>query len=156
MLFRSYHVLSDPDISDAEYDEQFRELEELEHDYPDLRTDDSPTQTVGAPQAGAFAPARHRVPMLSLDNAFSTEELAAWGRRTERIVGDVPAYVCELKIDGVAVSLQYERGRLVRAATRGDGRVGDDITPNVRTIANVPQRLKIGRASCRERVYLCV
>jgi DNA ligase (NAD+) len=141
-LYR-YHVLSDPDISDAEYDELFRELEELERDYPDLRTDDSPTQTVGAPQAGAFAPVRHRVPMLSLDNAFSTEELAAWGKRTERIVGDVPAYVCELKIDGVAVSLQYERGRLVRAATRGDGRVGDDITPNVRTIANVPQRLDL-------------
>ena len=117
--------------------------ETLERDYPDLRTDDSPTQTVGAPQTGAFAPVRHRVPMLSLDNAFSTEELAAWGRRTERIVGDVPAYVCELKIDGVAVSLQYERGRLVRAATRGDGRVGDDITPNVRTIANVPQRLTL-------------
>ena len=136
-LYR-YHVLSDPDISDAEYDELFRELEGLERDYPDLRTDDSPTQTVGAVQAGAFAPVRHRVPMLSLDNAFSTEELAAWGKRTERIVGDVPAYVCELKIDGVAVSLQYERGRLVRAATRGDGRVGDDITPNVRTIANVP------------------
>ena len=141
-LYR-YHVLSDPDISDAEYDELFRELERLERDYPDLRTDDSPTQTVGAVQAGAFAPVRHRVPMLSLDNAFSTEELAAWGRRTERIVGDVPAYVCELKIDGVAVSLQYERGRLVRAATRGDGRVGDDITPNVRTIANVPQRLAL-------------
>ena len=97
---------------------------------------------MGAPQAGAFAPARHRVPMLSLDNAFSTEELAAWGGGRS-IVGDVPAYVCELKIDGVAVSLQYERGRLVRAATRGDGMVGDDITPNVRTIANVPQRLTL-------------
>jgi DNA ligase (NAD+) len=141
-LYR-YHVLSDPDISDAEYDELFRELERLEQDYPDLRTDDSPTQTVGAPPTGAFAPVAHRVPMLSLDNAFSTEELAAWGRRTERIVGDVAAYVCELKIDGVAVSLQYERGRLVRAATRGDGMVGDDITPNVRTIANVPDRLTV-------------
>jgi DNA ligase (NAD+) len=141
-LYR-YHVLSDPDISDAEYDELFRELERLEQDYPDLRTDDSPTQTVGAPQAGAFAPVPHRVPMLSLDNAFSTEELAAWGRRTERIVGDVAAYVCELKIDGVAVSLQYERGRLVRAATRGNGLVGDDITPNVRTVGNVPDRLAL-------------
>jgi DNA ligase (NAD+) len=141
-LYR-YHVLSDPDISDAEYDELFRELERLEEDYPDLRTDDSPTQTVGAPRAAAFAPVAHRVPMLSLDNAFSTEELAAWGRRTERIVGQVAAYVCELKIDGVAVSLQYERGRLVRAATRGDGMVGDDITPNVRTVANVPDRLAL-------------
>jgi DNA ligase (NAD+) len=138
-----YYVLSDPDISDADYDEQLRELERLEQEYPDLRTDDSPTQTVGAAQAGAFAPVRHRVAMLSLDNAFSTEELAAWVKRTERIAGQVPAYVCELKIDGVAVSLQYERGRLVRAATRGDGRVGDDITPNVRTVANVPQRLAV-------------
>jgi len=141
-LYR-YHVLSDPDISDAEYDELFRELERLEHDYPDLRTDDSPTQTVGAPSTAAFAPVAHRVPMLSLDNAFATEELAAWGRRTERIVGEVAAYVCELKIDGVAVSLQYERGRLVRAATRGDGMVGDDITPNMRTIGNVPDRLTL-------------
>jgi DNA ligase (NAD+) len=141
-LYR-YHVLSDPDISDAEYDELFRELERLEQDYPDLRTDDSPTQTVGAPSTAAFAPVAHRVPMLSLDNAFATEELAAWGRRTERIVGEVAAYVCELKIDGVAVSLQYERGRLVRAATRGDGMVGDDITPNMRTIGNVPDRLTL-------------
>jgi DNA ligase (NAD+) len=138
-----YHVLSDPDISDADYDEQLRELERLEQEYPDLRTDDSPTQTVGAAQAVAFAPVRHRVAMLSLDNAFSTEELAAWVKRTERIVGQVPAYVCELKIDGVAVSLQYERGRLVRAATRGDGTVGDDITPNVRAVANVPRRLTL-------------
>src|SRR6266508_4569576 len=138
-----YYVLSDPDISDAEYDELLRELQRLEDDYPDLRTADSPTQMVGAPQAAAFAPVRHRVAMLSLDNAFSTEELAAWGRRTERIVGNVAAYVCELKLDGVAVSLQYERGRLVRAATRGDGTVGDDITPNVRTIAGVPDRLTL-------------
>jgi DNA ligase (NAD+) len=138
-----YYVLSDPDVSDAEYDELLRELEGLEHDYPDLRTADSPTQMVGAPQAAAFAPVRHRVAMLSLDNAFSPEELAAWGRRTDRIVGDVAAYVCELKIDGVAVSLQYERGRLVRAATRGDGLVGDDITPNIRTVAGVPERLTL-------------
>jgi DNA ligase (NAD+) len=138
-----YYVLSDPDISDAEYDELLRELQRLEEEYPDLRTADSPTQMVGAPQAAAFAPVRHQVAMLSLDNAFSTEELAAWGRRAERIVGDVAAYVCEVKIDGVAVSLQYQRGRLVRAATRGDGLVGDDITPNVRTIADVPGRLTL-------------
>src|SRR5919198_2675842 len=138
-----YYVLSDPDISDAEYDQLFRELERLEQEHPDLRTPDSPTQLVGAPPSAAFAPVRHRVPMLSLDNVFSTEALGAWGRRTERLVGEVDAYVCELKIDGVAVSLQYERGRLVRAATRGDGRVGDDITPNVRTIGNVPTRLRL-------------
>ena len=138
-----YYVLSDPDISDAEYDELMRELIALEHDYPDLVTPDSPTQTVGAPPSAAFAPVRHRVPMLSLDNAFSLEELAAWGKRTEKAVGKVSGYVCELKIDGTAVSLQYERGRLVRAATRGNGLVGDDITPNVRTIKNVPARLAL-------------
>jgi len=138
-----YYVLSDPDISDAEYDEALRELVQLEQDYPDLVTPDSPTQTVGAPPSAAFAPVRHRVPMLSLDNVFSFEELAAWGKRTEKGVGQVGAYVCELKIDGTAVSLQYERGRLVCAATRGNGTVGDDITPNVRTIANVPDRLTL-------------
>jgi DNA ligase (NAD+) len=137
-----YYVLSDPDISDAEYDQLLRELSALEEEYPDLLTADSPTQTVGAPPSAAFAPVRHRVAMLSLDNAFSQEELAAWGARTERVVDQVDAYLCELKIDGVAVSLQYEDGRLVRAATRGNGLVGDDITPNVRTIANVPHRLK--------------
>jgi DNA ligase (NAD+) len=138
-----YYVLSDPDISDAEYDELIRQLEGIEADYPDLVTPDSPTQSVGAPPATAFAPVRHRVPMLSLDNAFSQEELLAWGKRTEKAVDAIDGYVCELKIDGVAVSLQYERGRLVRAATRGNGTVGDDITPNVRTINNVPERLII-------------
>ncbi|HEX8928293.1 MAG TPA: NAD-dependent DNA ligase LigA, partial [Actinomycetota bacterium] len=138
-----YYVLSDPDISDAEYDELMRELEGIEADFPDLVTPDSPTQSVGAPPAAAFAPVRHRVPMLSLDNAFSQDELLAWGKRTEKAVDTVDAYVCELKIDGVAVSLQYERGRLVRAATRGNGTVGDDITPNVRTVANVPQHLTL-------------
>ena len=138
-----YYVLSDPDISDAEYDELVRELEGIEAEYPDLVTPDSPTQSVGAPHAAAFAPVRHRVPMLSLDNAFSQEELLAWGKRTEKAVDTVDGYVCELKIDGVAVSLQYERGRLIRAATRGNGTVGDDITPNVRTIGNVPERLTL-------------
>jgi DNA ligase (NAD+) len=138
-----YYVLSDPDVSDAEYDERVRELAALEDEYPDLVTPDSPTQTVGAPRSEAFAPVRHRVPMLSLDNVFNEEELLAWGRRTEKAVGSVDGYVCELKIDGVAVSLQYERGRLVRAATRGNGLVGDDITPNVRTIKNVPERLAL-------------
>jgi len=138
-----YYVLSDPDISDAEYGELVRELETIESEFPDLVTPDSPTQVVGAPHAEAFAPVRHRLPMLSLDNAFNEEELLAWGKRTEKAVGTVDGYVCELKIDGVAVSLQYERGRLVRAATRGNGTVGDDITPNVRTIRNVPERLSL-------------
>lgn len=138
-----YYVLSDPDVSDAEYDELLRELVRLEEEYPDLVTPDSPTQTVGAPPSEAFAPVPHRVPMLSLDNAFNEEELLAWGKRTEKAVGTVDGYVCELKIDGVAVSLQYERGWLVRAATRGNGLAGDDITPNVRTIRNVPDRLQL-------------
>src|SRR5574341_113893 len=94
-----YNVLSDPDISDAEYDELMRELEGIEADYPDLVTPDSPTQLVGAPHAAAFAPVRHRVPMLSLDNAFSDEELLAWGKRTEKAVDPVDGDVCELKID---------------------------------------------------------
>jgi DNA ligase (NAD+) len=141
-LYR-YHVLSDPDISDAEYDQLMRQLEAIEADFPDLVTPDSPTQTVGAAHAEAFAPVPHRVPMLSLDNVFNQDELLAWGKRTEKAVGTVDGYVCELKIDGVAVSLQYERGRLVRAATRGNGAVGDDITPNARTIRNVPERLQL-------------
>ena len=138
-----YYVLSDPDISDAEYDELMRELARLEEQYPDLVTPDSPTQTVGAPPSGAFAPVEHLAPMLSLDNVFSTEELAAWGKRVERQVGEVEAYACEPKIDGVAVSLVYRDGRLVRAATRGDGRIGDDITPNALTIRNVPRSLRL-------------
>ncbi len=141
-----YYVLSDPDVSDAEYDELLRELARLEEEYPDLVTPDSPTQTVGAPPSEAFAPVPHRVPMLSLDNAFNEEELLAWGKRTEKAGGTADGYVCELKIDGVAVSLQYERGWLVRAATRGNGLVGDDITPNVRTIKNVPERLELNDA----------
>jgi DNA ligase (NAD+) len=138
-----YYVLSDPDMSDAEFDELVGELVALERDFPDLVTPDSPTQTIGPPPSEAFAPVRHRVPMLSLDNSFNEEELLAWGKRTEKAVGSVDAYVCELKIDGVAVSLQYERGRLVRAATRGNGLMGDDITPNVRTIKNVRERLDL-------------
>jgi DNA ligase (NAD+) len=136
-----YHVLSDPDIADADYDQLMEELRALEAAYPDLVTPDSPTQRVGAPPSAAFAPVRHRTRMLSLDNAFSPDELTAWGARTERAVSPVGGYVCELKIDGVAVSLTYEHGRLRQAATRGDGELGEDITPNVRTIASVPQRL---------------
>src|SRR4030095_9176036 len=97
-------------------------------------TPDSPTQRVGAPPSAAFAPVRHRIRMLSLDNAFSPEELTAWGARVERAVS-VSGYVCELKIDGVAVSLTYDRGRLRQAATRGDGELGEDMTPNLRPIS---------------------
>ena len=123
-----YHVLDDPEVADAEYDELMRELRELEQRFPELQTPDSPTVTVGGAPADLFAPVTHRAPMLSLDNVFSFEELDAWAARIERVVGDEARYACELKIDGVACALTYERGRLVRAATRGDGRVGEDIT----------------------------
>ena len=134
-----YYVLDQPTVSDAEFDALMRELEELEERHPSLRTPDSPTQKVGAPAGTTFAPVQHLERLLSLDNAFTDEELAAWAARVER-EGDA-RYLCELKVDGLAVDLVYERGRLVRAATRGDGRVGEDITPNIRTLPSVPGRL---------------
>jgi DNA ligase (NAD+) len=138
-----YHVLDDPEVSDAEYDELVGELRRLEEAFPELITPDSPTQRVGGPVSDLFAPVTHRAPMLSLDNAFSAEELDAWGDRVARGLGslDGVAFACELKIDGVACALTYERGSLVRAATRGDGRTGEDITANVRTVKGVPPRL---------------
>jgi DNA ligase (NAD+) len=138
-----YHVLDDPEVADAEYDELMAELRVLEDRFPELQTPDSPTVTVGGAPADLFAPVNHRAPMLSLDNAFTFEELDAWAARVERIVGDEARYACELKIDGVACALTYERGRLVRAATRGDGRVGEDITANVRTVPGVPRTLAV-------------
>ena len=138
-----YHVLDDPEVSDAEYDELIRELRALEDAFPELITPDSPTQGVGAaPATALFAPVEHRAPMLSLDNAFSLDELNAWGDRVTRgLGGAADGFVCELKIDGVACALTYENGRLTRAATRGDGRIGEDITANVRTVEGVPHRL---------------
>jgi DNA ligase (NAD+) len=136
-----YHVKDQPEISDAEYDELVRELTDLEDRFPQLITADSPTQRVGATPIDLFAPVEHRAPMLSLDNAFSFEELDAWGERVGRIVGDQVRFACELKIDGVACALTYERGILIQAATRGDGRVGEDITANVRTVRGVSGRL---------------
>lgn len=138
-----YYVLDEPEISDAEYDELMQELGRLEETFPELITPDSPTQRVGITPADLFAPVEHRSPMLSLDNAFSLEELDAWAVRVERGVGIGVRYSCELKIDGVAVALTYERGSLTRAGTRGDGRVGEDITANVRTVRSVPQRLLV-------------
>jgi DNA ligase (NAD+) len=137
-----YYVLDDPVVSDAEYDELMRELRELEERFPELITPDSPTQRVGITPADLFAPVQHRAPMLSLDNAFSEAELKAWATRVERAVGTSARYSCELKIDGVAVALTYEDGVLVQGATRGDGRTGEDITANVRTVRSVPQRLR--------------
>lgn len=138
-----YHMLDDPEVADAEYDELMRELRELEDRFPELQTPDSPTFTVGGAPADLFAPVAHRAPMLSLDNAFSFEELDAWAARIERGVGAEARYACELKIDGVACALTYERGRLVKAATRGDGRIGEDITSNVRTVQGIPRTLAV-------------
>ncbi|MBI3687078.1 MAG: NAD-dependent DNA ligase LigA [Actinobacteria bacterium] len=137
-----YYVLDRPTVSDAEFDRLLRELQELEETHPALRTPDSPTQRVGGTYSTRFTPVEHVERMLSLDNAFSAEELAAWVARVARDAAGQPAsYLCELKVDGLAIALVYEHGRLVRAATRGDGRTGEDVTPNVRTITGVPDRL---------------
>ncbi|MFC7327792.1 NAD-dependent DNA ligase LigA [Marinactinospora rubrisoli] len=134
------YYLGSPIISDAEYDALMAELRGIEDAHPELRTPDSPTQTVGAPISNEFAPVEHLERMQSLDNAFDPAELDAWALRVENEIA-VDAYLCELKIDGLAVDLVYENGHLVRAATRGDGRVGDDITLNIRTIDAVPVHL---------------
>jgi DNA ligase (NAD+) len=138
-----YHVLDDPEIPDAEYDRLLRELGELEREHPEFVTTDSPTQRVGAAPIGALAQVRHRQPMLSLDNAFSHEEVEAFDRRVrERLeTQQVIQYACEPKLDGLAVSLTYRHGSLETAATRGDGSVGEDVTHNIRTIQSVPLRL---------------
>jgi DNA ligase (NAD+) len=138
-----YHVLDSPLISDAEYDTLMRELNAIEERYPELRTPDSPTQKVGGSVSTLFTPVTHRDRLLSLDNAFSAEELDAWAARVARLgeSGPVGPYLCELKIDGLAIALLYRDGALVRGATRGDGVTGEDVTPNIRTIAGVPSRL---------------
>jgi DNA ligase (NAD+) len=154
-----YYDLDAPEISDADWDALMYELQALERAHPDLVTDDSPTQVVGGTVAALFTPVTHAVPMMSLDNAFDLDELVAWGERLERRLARragtdagtdtdaVPAeptdqtYVCELKIDGVAISIRYENGRLTQAATRGDGRVGEDVTANIATLDDVPHRL---------------
>ncbi|WP_432127330.1 NAD-dependent DNA ligase LigA [Streptomyces sp. bgisy082] len=137
-----YYVKDQPVISDGEFDRLLRSLETLEEEYPELRTPDSPTQKVAGQYETEFTAVEHRERMLSLDNAFDDEELAAWAERVARDVGTPDHhFLCELKVDGLAVNLTYEHGRLTRAATRGDGRTGEDITPNVRTIVDVPERL---------------
>jgi len=137
-----YYGADEPEISDAEFDELLRELIDLEQKYPALVDPDSPTQHPGAATQSTFAPVEHLVPMMSLDNAFSEEELIAWGDRVERALIGPIRFVTEPKMDGLAMSLLYEDGRLVHGATRGDGRVGEDVTANVKTIKQVPQRLK--------------
>src|SRR3954464_11120738 len=141
-----YHVLDEPEVADAEYDALVRELSSLEEEFPELITPDSPTQRVGSTPLDLFAPVHHRTPMLSLDNAFSREELEAWAARVERAIGAGARYVCELKIDGVAVALTYEHSPLTKGATRGDGTTGEDITANVRPVRSVPTRLQASGA----------
>ena len=138
-----YHVLDDPTLSDADFDTRLRELEALEEQYPELRTPDSPTQKVGGAVSTEFTAVDHLSRMESLDNAFTHDELVAWHARLVRDGVTDPALLCELKVDGLAINLLYERGRLVRALTRGDGRTGEDVTPNVKTIASVPHRLSV-------------
>jgi DNA ligase (NAD+) len=140
-----YFVLDAPTKSDAEYDRLMRELRDIEEKHPTLRTPDSPTQRVGAEPQSQLAKHQHLVPMLSLGNAFNEEELAAWEERIVRLAGEEvrrAGYTCELKIDGAAVSLTYRDGVLVTAATRGNGSIGEDVTPNARTIHEIPLRLK--------------
>jgi DNA ligase (NAD+) len=140
-----YHALDAPEIPDSEYDLLVRELRSLEAEHPELVQDDSPTNTVGAAPSGLFSEVRHRIPMMSLDNAFEESELRAWAERMKRQVPDLDLealdFSCEPKVDGVAMSLTYERGKLVQAATRGDGRAGEDVTANVMTIKDVPKEL---------------
>jgi DNA ligase (NAD+) len=135
-----YYVLDAPTISDAEFDQVMRELEGLEEQYPELRTPDSPTQQVGGGVSTLFTPVEHLQRLLSLDNSFSPEELDAWADRAARGGGTGP-YLTELKIDGLAIALVYRNGILIRGATRGDGRAGEDVTPNIRTIDSIPARL---------------
>ncbi|MEV4565827.1 NAD-dependent DNA ligase LigA [Nonomuraea sp. NPDC049419] len=138
-----YYVLDQPTVSDAQFDEWFRELLALEEAHPSLQTPDSPTQKVGAPVSGDFAKVQHLNRMESLDNAFNADDMLAWMQRAERLAeGDPGPYLCELKIDGLAIALVYRDGKLERGATRGDGRTGDDVTANVRTIKGIPHRLK--------------
>ncbi|PWG63498.1 NAD-dependent DNA ligase LigA [Sediminicurvatus halobius] len=137
-----YYVLDDPAISDADYDALLRELQAIEAEHPELVTPDSPTQRVGSAPLESFGEAPHEQPMLSLDNAFDEDELAEFDRRVREGLGrDAVDYVAEPKLDGLSVNLRYEHGRLVRAGTRGDGRVGEDISANIRTIRSVPLRL---------------
>ena len=136
-----YYILDSPTISDIDYDTKMRELRALEDEYPDLRTPDSPTQTVHGAISTLFTPVEHLERLLSLDNVFTDEDLGSWADRATRLGGTGP-YLCELKIDGLAIDLVYRDGALVKAATRGDGRTGEDVTPNIRTITSIPARLK--------------
>ncbi|MBI3286823.1 MAG: NAD-dependent DNA ligase LigA [Chloroflexi bacterium] len=140
-----YYVLDSPEITDAQYDALLRQLQEWERAHPELITPDSPTQRVGAPPVAEFGEVSHRVPMLSLDNAFKSEEVRAWYKRIAKLLpsGDQMEFTVEPKVDGLAVSLTYQNGLLIRGATRGDGFVGEDVTPNLRTIPSIPLRIPV-------------
>ncbi|MGC2242240.1 MAG: NAD-dependent DNA ligase LigA, partial [Candidatus Aquilonibacter sp.] len=151
-----YYILDDPAITDAEFDALLRELLDLEEAHPQLRTPESPTQRVGATPSERFAPFEHSAPMLSLANAFDAEELRAFDERVRKLASASISYVCELKIDGLAIALDYRNGLLVRGGTRGDGRVGEEITPNLKTIPTIPLRLRHSEVflEVRGEVYL--
>ena len=137
-----YYVLDGPEISDAEFDQLLRELQDLEKNYPELQDLDSPTRRVGSKPLTAFTTVEHKIPMLGLDNAFNEKEIFEFDQRTRRLLqADVIEYYCELKIDGLAVSLQYEGGKLIKGSTRGDGYSGEDVTLNLRTIRQIPLKL---------------
>lgn len=139
----AYYVLDQPDLPDAEYDKLFKELQQIESEHPDLITPDSPTQRVGGEAASGFRPVVHDMPMLSLNNGFSDEDIAAFDKRVSDALHHSPVdYACELKFDGLAISLRYEDGKFTQAATRGDGATGEDVTENVRTIRSIPLKLK--------------
>ncbi|HEY5341006.1 MAG TPA: hypothetical protein VIK27_08275, partial [Candidatus Aquilonibacter sp.] len=160
-----YYVLDDPSITDAEFDALLRELIDIEREHPELHTSDSPTQRVGASPSERFEPFVHSAQMLSLANAFDESELRAFDERVRKLVvdpstgsGQAPVrYVCELKIDGLAIALDYRDGAFVRGGTRGDGRIGEDVTANLRTIASIPLRLRAPHGynvEVRGEVYL--
>src|SRR5215469_6385671 len=156
-----YYVQDNPTLTDAEYDKLMSELQRIEAEHPELVTPDSPTQRVGAGAVQDVSQHRHPLPMLSLANARSEEELRAWHKRAQNILPNATfEYVCELKIDGLAMALTYERGKLVIGASRGDGTIGEDWTPNVRTIRSIPQNLRGGRiperVEVRGEIYMSI
>src|SRR5437660_9563793 len=154
-----YYVKDNPTLTDAEYDQLMIELQGIEREHPELQTPDSPTQRVGAGPVQDVAQHRHPVPILSLANARSEDELRAWHKRAQNILPNAAfEYVCELKIDGLAMALTYEKGKLTVGASRGDGLVGEDWTPNVRTVRSIPQKLRgdhiPGRVEVRGEIYM--
>ncbi|MDA8300031.1 MAG: NAD-dependent DNA ligase LigA [Actinomycetota bacterium] len=156
---RRYYELDEPEITDAEFDELVAELAAIELEHPELVTETSPTQRVGGAPVSLFSEVRHRTPMMSLDKTTTYEELLAWGKRMERYISGQVTFNCELKFDGLAMSLLYEGGRLARAATRGNGEVGEDVTANVATIKAVPKELPPGAADIvevRGEIYMTV